>query len=463
VKAKTGEFILQNYLFLTFGLFMMLLFFLGGSSRSDSQSLLLLRPATALMFGYTIWIVRKSHLQNGLLPLIIIGTTLSVALLYLVPVAGDWWKNLGGWEITAMVDSAVFGASQSRALAVNPIAARNYAFALLVAATAILFLIQLHREQQFLLLPFCLCLGFATALLGLLQIIGDPRGPLYLYRLTNPGSSVGVFANRNHQAIFLAILFPMLAAYATVNVRTPLQTKVRGWIAFAGGTILVPLLLVTGSRAGLISGILGIMAAFWIYQKPAGSGEGNKSNNVKLDWRVPAVVVAIAALAATTLVLSRAEAIQRLFDDDVGRSSRTDFWGEIVTIVNRQLPFGNGPGGFADAYRTQEPTGLLQSNYLNHAHNDWLELVTDFGVFGIAIAFFGIVTFYVYLTRTKNDRSERTRIFGKVGIAGLAILTVGSIGDYPARTPLLSAMAVILLMWSIGSSDIKDKRWIPRK
>src|SRR3546814_18783044 len=53
--------------------------------------------------------------------------------------------------------------------------------------------------------------------LGLAQVIGPRDGPLYLYEITNNGSAVGLFANRNHQAALLACLFPMLAVYASID------------------------------------------------------------------------------------------------------------------------------------------------------------------------------------------------------------------------------------------------------
>lgn len=457
VKANIAEVMFRNHLLLTLGLFILLLFFLGGSSRSDAHSMIILRPASVLMLGYAVWHVQKSHLQGEFWPVVIVGTLVSVAGLYLIPVPGEWWQNLNGRDAMALTDLAAFGAPQWRATAMSPLATEDHVFALLVPAAAAVCLVQLNRNQRRFLLPVCLFLGVASALLGLLQILGNPQGPLYLYRLTNPGSAVGIFANRNHQAIFLATLFPMLAAYATVNIQTHAQSRLRGWVAIAGGTILVPLLLVTGSRGGLIAGVVGIATAFWIYRKPIASASGKRPGVGKLDVRLFVAVAAILALAAVTLIMSRAEAIRRLFADDVGENSRTEFWNVVAKMARQNLPVGTGPGGFPDAYRIDEPLRLLDTSYLNHAHNDWLELFSDFGIFSVGILFLGIAILYRWWTRNQNDSSERTRIFGKVGFAGLAILAVGSVGDYPLRTPFLSAVALVFLIWCIGSSDIKTK------
>ena len=147
-------------------------------------------------------------------------------------------------------------------LALSGFAAINANFALLVPLAAMVLLIQLDRKQRYSLLPFCIALGMVSALLGLLQSIGGPNGSLYFYRVTNNGSAVGIFANRNHQAVYLATLFPMLAVYyVTADRKNPKIRKFRLWLATTGSIVLIPLILITGSRGGLLAALLGMLAA----------------------------------------------------------------------------------------------------------------------------------------------------------------------------------------------------------
>src|SRR5690606_18500735 len=103
-------------------------------------------------------------------------------------------------------------------------------------------------------------LGALTAIWGLLQLMGSYRGPLYLYSMTNYGSPVGLFASRNHQTVFLASLIPLLYCWVHLAQGTwkDLGTSKgrRSGIAATGILLLIPLVLVAGSRAGLLTLVL---------------------------------------------------------------------------------------------------------------------------------------------------------------------------------------------------------------
>ncbi|MCQ4504087.1 hypothetical protein NON27_28270, partial [Vibrio parahaemolyticus] len=85
---------------------------------------------------------------------------------------------------------------------------------------------------------------------------------------TNGASAPGLFANRNHQAALLTALFPLLAAFACAGVADRRTAAIRGGIALGIGAILVPLILLIGSRAGVLLLGLGLACALFVYRFP---------------------------------------------------------------------------------------------------------------------------------------------------------------------------------------------------
>jgi O-antigen ligase len=303
---------------------------------------------------------------------------------HLLPLPPSIWGALPGREIITEIDKVAELGEVWRPLAMVPSSAWNAFYSLFVPLAVLLLGAQLSREERFKLLPWVFGLGLFSGLVGLLQSIGDPQGPLYFYNVTNNGSAVGLFSNRNHQAILLATLFPMLAVYACAGVRTEEQAKVRGYIALAAGTVLVPLLLVTGSRAGLIVGVIGLASTALLYRKPAITIPKKRKGN-KLDLRWLLGGFAVLCLGALTIIMSRAEAFKRIVAPDQTEDLRFQAWGPIVEMAWKYFPFESGVGSFIEVFQIDEPYELLSPAYFNHAHNDWLEVYMTVGLPGLIL------------------------------------------------------------------------------
>ena len=110
------------------------------------------------------------------------------------------------------------------------------------------------------------------------------------------------------------------------------------------------------------------------------------------------------------------------------------------------FPYGSGFGSFADVYKLSEPQLLLGSQYLNHAHNDFAEILLTGGLPGLCLLVWGLVLLAVAAARLahSNDSADRVAlVHGRVGISVLVILTAGSIADYPMRVPSLAILAAL--------------------
>ncbi len=427
-------------------------FLFGGGARSDITSLLLLRPLAVIALGYGLWTMRDADLRpyRGLLVGAALITLISV--LQLVPLPSALWSSLAGREIITSVDKLTQNEGSWRPLAMVVQGGWNHLFSLVVPLAALVLAVQLDGRGRSVLLPVLLIIGFSSGVLGMLQTVSGSQSPLYFYRITNGGSAVGLFANRNHQALFLAMLLPMLATFASLNVRRTEAARFRRWVMVIGGLALVPLLLVTGSRGGVILGVIGLAAMPLLYRAPQGLLPARRHGGLQIarnPWLLGGV--AAMALAAVTFFAARASSLERMFGNQDGDDTRSQLWPEVAKMVGDYFPWGSGLGSFPEIYKIHEPDWALSSFYFNHAHNDYLELALTAGLPGILLLLAALVLFGRYglaaFSAKRGGSSESDAALARLGTVLLAMFAVGSAFDYPLRVPSLAVLFVISAVW----------------
>lgn len=428
--------------------FIVVTFVTGGGARSDIQSLAILRPVAALALGYALWGLDIEAVRRFRFLCLFAALLILFVSAHLVPLPPALWSTLPGRDLVSDIDRAVGLGSVWRPLTLAPSQTWNALFALLIPLAALLLLFRLTRDQRFALVPILLVIGFASALFGLMQAIGPTDGPLYFYNITNGSAAVGLFANRNHQAVFLACLFPLLSVYASTGAASVEQTRFRRLIALSGGLLLVPLLLVTGSRTGLVVGLVGLIAALRLYQAP----EVSVAPKRKVQRFNPLYLfggIGVLLLAAITILMSRAQALDRLLAGDSGETARLTLWEPVFALVGKYFPVGSGIGSFVEAYQLDESFRALSPEYLNHAHNDWLEIAMTGGLPAILLAVLALAAWFWQGRRLIGGAtgSRRGLLHARLGAILILILALGSIADYPLRVPSLAVLFVIAAVW----------------
>ena len=422
------------------------LFFMGGSSRPDATSLALLTPLMIASFGGALITLNRRHFldNKGLL----IGFLIIFLMigLYLLPVANVDRDLLGGGEQPETLRRLADDRSASYILAIAPHTVLQSFFFLFAPLAVFLYSIQLSRDDLRMTLPVIIGLAAISGIFGVLQLAGNPNGPLYLYSTTNNGSAVGLFANRNHAAVLLACVFPMLTLMVKSRALRHTPKNVSKAIAMAVAILLVPLILVTGSRSGMLAALIGLIGGSLLYFSHGGSHQEGRGDTSFLPIIAMTVIL---SLVFTTIYLSRAEAIDRLFAEPNDAVDRADFWTSSLKMFWQFFPFGFGPGGFVSAFQINEPLDFLGSVYLNRLHNDWLETALTFGVPGLILMLAGILYFLrrSFVLWVRMDGARTAVALGRTASIVIAILAVASMSDYPLRTPAMAGFAALVLVW----------------
>jgi O-antigen ligase len=421
------------------------IFLFGGSSRWDVQSLVLLNPLMVVCCGVGLLSYTSERQQEKKMLLVSFGILLVLVMIYLVPLPAQVISSIrSSSENTVIRSSAI--ANTSQILAMSSPSAWQSLFCLFAPLAVLIFAIQLDRKQLQLVLPIMILIGTISGILGVMQLAGSPVGTLYFYRITNSGSAVGLFANRNHAAVFLACLFPMLAVFAAKPGVSNYKKKITQSAAIMISIILVPIILVTGSRSGILCAIIGIIGGVFLFNSYAYS----QHRKITYKWRVTILgLLGCLLMVCVTLFFARAEAVDRFFDADGLTDARVDFWASSMGLFQQYFPFGFGPGSFAPAFQQQEQVTMLNATYLNRMHNDWIETGLSFGAVGILLM---LVALMYYSRRSfqlwvQMDGTSSTVTFGRMASVIFAILAVASISDYPLRTPAIASFAVLTLVW----------------
>ena len=229
-----------SFAFLVFG------FLVAGGARDDLVSLLLWRPFSMVLLALSVALYWRTSWANGRALLIFALAIVALPALQLVPLPPAVWTSLPGRELLVAIYRDAGMALPWQPLSVAQARTWNALFSLAAPLALLVAALSLHDHWQRRLVVVLIVIGFISGIIGVVQAIGPAKGPLYFYRITNNGLSVGLFANRNHQAMFLAMIIPLLAANLSFFKGKPDQLLFRRAITIAGGLMLLPLISVMG-------------------------------------------------------------------------------------------------------------------------------------------------------------------------------------------------------------------------
>jgi O-antigen ligase len=431
-----------------FSSFLVLAAMFGGASRADSLSQVLVRAVAIVMACVALLMANRTAWRGYGIVLVFIACFGALMAIQLIPLPPGMWTALPGRALLAQA-APLAGLEQPwRPISIMPDATINSLLSLLPGLAAILLFANVPPRHWPPILFLLLGIAMLSGLLGLVQV-STQLDWLYPYRITNDGTAVGLFANRNHQAVLLAMIYPLLGAIAAHLGVTQREKATSRFMLFMVGLFLVPLILATGSRAGIVLVLIGILSAILLIHR-APDTRSTRSGILRFPiWIWVSAILAMVALVFVTLYFSRGEAVQRLFERDLAEDKRfISFW-PMVEMAKIYFPFGTGFGSFPDIFRIHEPLESLGPTYMNHAHNDLLELVIEGGLAGVLLLaiFVGWIVKGAYNAWAPGAETGTGGLLARLGSIFIAMMMLSSLADYPLRTPTLSVLFLLSCCW----------------
>jgi O-antigen ligase len=427
----------------------------GGLTQPSTNLVYAQLVAAGLVSAGALW-----HLRNGpvnrvslFLPLMVVFCLLAVVV-QLVPLPPNIWALLPGREFVSRTDEILGVAAHWRPLTLSPEGTRGDLAAILPVAAAVLACLATRRRHFHILAAAIAICAVSGVLLGLIQRTQDSNSIVFYFGLFGAPHATGTFLNHNHFAAQLYSSIPILIGLAAAIVA---HWRLPRWIAI-GLTICYVMFIiaglgVVGSRAGLVLCMVAVFLSIFIARQGASKDHRNKLGSSS---------AAFIALLLVLLVLSQASMVTLL--KFAASDPLSDYRGTInrVTLVatQRHFPVGSGYGTFVPIYQMDEKPGDILPSYVNHAHNDWLELILEGGVaaillLGAFVVWFLIRTFQVW--RFHHDNA--VVVYQRAASISIFCLLLHSLVDYPLRTPALSVFfAVCCAILAVAPESISSRK-----
>lgn len=411
---------------------------LGGAGNSYPLIGLVIQLLAAAVIAakipYLSW-SRSSFLIRA--AMFAIGALILLFIFQLLPLPSSVWRSMPYHQQASDILNAT-GHSGWRPISLTWDETLADMFCILVPIAT--FLVGISRRSDFLIncVRLTLAVAIGSVALSALQITGgDGLNIFYFYETGHVGSAVGLFVNRNHQAIFLNICIVLCAIPGIFTVGRAQQdgwSSKEGMLAAAVAAVFALGVMTTVSRAGLAFlplAALGFLVVQW-----------HSGANIKLLSLLAAVLVTGAGLIAgsywTQIIAKRFELVEN--------SKRFSTWDNTLFSIQEALPFGSGFGSFRSVYQSVEALESVDFTVSNHAHNEFLQILLEGGLpaAAICLAIIAILAVASFKSLKAPRLSRRQKTLRSAAAISVAFLVAHSIVDYPLRMAALAALFGLL-------------------
>ena len=410
---------------------------LGGASGRGAGTIAngLLQLVSLVALVYAAWARGNVKLpaSAGMLGWIALVFAALVAL-EMVPLPPALWQSLPGRGPIAagfrLLSMALPNLPES-------LAGRWTVFSLLSLLTpcAVFLLVAKAGATERQVVPWIVLIAAVISLLlGVLQLVSGDQSPLRLYEITNNTRPVGFFANTNHLATLILMAIPLTGYLAARTVSRGSQRAVRSSGVIAAIWIALFLLVglgVIGSTAGYGLAVPTLGAAILIFRRAAFGPIG-------VRWKLGILALTLGFVSFAIFgPISHEHVSQQV---SAAPASRATFARTTLRAIHDSFPAGTGLGSFQEVYRTYQDPYLVDTEYVNHAHDDYLEFVLELGAVGIAL----LAAWFAWYARASWTawRGEFPGAnLARTGTVMIAVVVLHSLVDYPLRTGAVAAIA----------------------
>lgn len=422
--TKARPFLLPAYL--------LLCLLLGGASNGGFLANLLLQIVAVILLAISFWNEQDQALSRAerRFAWLLVGWGL-LAVLQFLPLPQNLW-DMSGMR-AAIHDQSASAGSEPWPVFVGLLPHEALKSAVWVFPAFALGIAML-RQRDWRAEHFAWAIQVAMVLsvaVSAVQLAGGQSSPAYFYDITNRGSTVGFFANSNHLATLLLVSLPFLAALIRHSENYPEQQRA-AMLGVGGALFLVALvgIFVNGSLAGY-GLVLPVLAASLLILFP-----GKRSRRLSL------IILPMVMLGGVGLILATQEGAAMLAGSStLAPAARETIFATSWQALGDFLPLGSGLGSFAEVYHLYEDPALVEQAYVNHAHNDYLEVLLEMGVPGALL----LGAFLLWWLRRAISIwiAPTVTPFTTAAVVASATILVHSIVDYPLRTAAISSVFIL--------------------
>lgn len=421
----------------------------GGGARQGLWPEAIAELAALPLAAIALFRLSPSRLtSSGRWSLVILAAIVALPALQLVPLPPSFWRALPGRAEIAATYEVAGMALPWLPVSLDPPATWFALLSMIPAVAVFLAMESLEPGVRRGLVVIVLVAAFANVVLGLMQTVDGSESALRFYAITNNERAVGFFANANHFAALLYAAIPFAAAWAIGLARERRRAIGLSMLLLLVLALIVGLALAR-SRAGIalmLLGGLGCVLLAWRHDR----GQSRRLLLVALGANLVALLVAFQ--------IGFVAIVQRAEQSDVIEDIRWPVASVTARAAVANMPFGTGFGTFSPVYERYAPRTLASDRYVNHAHDDWLELGLTGGAPAVLLAL-GFLAWFAAAAAAAWRRPAHATLdtaLARAASIGIVLILLHSVLDYPLRTVaimVLFAMSCSLLVSRIGEGE----------
>jgi len=343
----------------------------------------------------------------------------------------------------------------------------------LISYAAVFYVIVSHyrtKARVHALVKTILYIGICLALFAVVQKMTWNGRIFWFYPVEEylrSGAGIwGPYINRNHFAGYMEMAIPLalgLLIYAAPNANTlpgvsfgrkvarfmASKNLVRFSVIFLSVLIMSASLFMTLSRGGIAGFGISFFFFVWITRR-----RRSLRSRALLLGLLAVVIAVVIVFAAWDQLEGRFEELEK-----ESHISRLIVWNDSLGMVKDYPFFGSGLGTFENTYmryQSRYPLALF-----DHAHNDYVELLTDTGIAGfVSVMSLAIIFFISVYRRWLRRRDIFAKCVGAGGLTSCIAIAVHSTTDFnlhiPANALLLTVIAALTYAAVFNEKEEKE-------
>lgn len=325
----------------------------------------------------------------------------------------------------------------------------------------LIFKVITHKHQIIRIYYVLIAIGAFEALYGMFELYSRNPRILFYKKIHGLDSVSGTFVNRDHFSGYLEMIIPLAIGLviARIDLFSLPGLKWREKVLRLSEKSLSINLLVTfsiiimsvaiifsKSRSGVFILILTFILLFELiiifYKRVEDKKKGTKIF----------LTVIFLLVIFVSLYMGIESTLERFSLNKLLREQRPVFWANTLKLFVRFPFFGTGLGTFSSLYPDWESsTGQIVRLY--HAHNDYLEYLSELGIIGMTLLLGGVLFMLIKSFEIWRER-RHSEIKGLAlgGIVSVLCILIHSITDFNLHIPanmLLFSVVLSLTMVTV--------------
>lgn len=327
-----------------------------------------------------------------------------------------------------------------------------------------------RRKQIMRIFSLLVIMGIFEAFYGMLELYNRNPRILFYKKIYNLDAVTGTFVNRNHLSGYLEMIIPLaigliiarisLFSLARMKWREKLiRLSERGlstnMLITAGIIVMSLAIILSKSRSGVFLLIFIFILFFELTVLYFGMVRFQQK------WIKNFLMFSFLIIIIISFYIGIEATIERFAMDKLLHGGRPIYWSNVTSIVGDFPLFGTGLGTFASVYPAYEENRM--PGHLSHAHNDFLEYLSELGVVGMillfgGILFMGVSSFLIWRVR----RHPEVKGLAMGGIVAIVVILIHSITDFnlhiPANMVLFTVVFSVTAVTAFYKSSEKSEK-----